>query len=156
MTFPVDRLTDRIAKFQNLLRALRALMVQQNGRMAAAPVAASVVTNLGSDTSNMLSAVLIAETEDAAGDELQTIMREQYKDPTFDLTAELVAIRLALIAVLDEIDNTFPKDGAGYMLERSMTRGPSQELEYNLRSFTPAQTAGLRTVVDSVIALIEA
>jgi hypothetical protein len=73
----------------------------------------------------------------------------QKDDAQLDLAAEFVAMLTAIDGVTTWIANNFPKDGNGFLLAQTLeANGPVD------RQFTPAQTAGLRTQLDTILATI--
>lgn len=69
--------------------------------------------------------------------------------PGLDVVAEFTALLSAIDGVTSWINTNFPKDVSGFLLERTLgVDGPTE------RAFTPAQTAGFRTQLDTVIAAI--
>jgi hypothetical protein len=75
--------------------------------------------------------------------------RAQKNAPGLDVVAEFNALMAAIDGVTGWIAVNFPTDGGGFLLERTLgANGPVE------RQFTPAQTAGFRTQLDTVIAAI--
>ena len=69
--------------------------------------------------------------------------------PGLDVVAEFTAMLAAFDAVTAWINANFPKDGSGFLL--AQTLGADSPVD---RMFSPAQTAGFRTALDSLIATI--
>lgn len=83
---------------------------------------------------------------------IQTYAQEQLEDPSIDLTAEFIAMRDQMDATRTWITTNFPKEAtSGYLLAQTFTADGRQAD----RVFTAAQTAGLRTVLDALIATID-
>jgi hypothetical protein len=76
--------------------------------------------------------------------------REQFDDPALDIAAEFTAMRNAALAVTAWVQNNFPKDASGYLLKEQF----DDEIGLAVRSFTPAQTLGLRNTIDAFTATI--
>lgn len=71
------------------------------------------------------------------------------QDNNYDIIAELAALGVEIIAVQTWIDNNFPASG-GYLLYTELSGG-----YVTYRVFTPAQTAGLRGVLQVVLDRID-
>jgi hypothetical protein len=76
--------------------------------------------------------------------------RDQADDQAYDVVAEFNTMRNAAITVRDWIINNFPSAG-GFIQKDTYEADGS----ITVRQFTPAQTAGLRTVLDSLVNAIE-
>lgn len=76
----------------------------------------------------------------------------QTNDPTLDIAAAYTAMKNALTAARSWVLANYPKDVNGYLLDTKLnaTTGVPEA-----RLFTPAETAGLRTQLDAVIASID-
>lgn len=74
----------------------------------------------------------------------------QHNDPAYDIGAEFTAMVNAAAASRDFIETSIPKDVNGFWLVYSW----DAEHKRVTRSFTPAQTVGLRTQLDALIATI--
>ena len=73
----------------------------------------------------------------------------QKNSPSLDVVAEFTGMLAAIDGVTAWIITNYPKDANGFLLER--TWGANSPID---RVFTPAQTAGFRTALDSLIATI--
>jgi hypothetical protein len=88
-------------------------------------------------------------------DEARTIpglvdyVRAQKNAPSLDVVAEFSSMLAAMDGVVSWIIANFPKDAGGFLLRE--TWGVSGPVD---RIFAPAQTAGLRTQLASLIATI--
>lgn len=69
---------------------------------------------------------------------------------TLDVVAEFNAVISAIDGVSSWINTNFPKDGSGFLLERTL--GADGPIE---RTFAPATTATFRTQLDGLIATIQ-
>ena len=69
-------------------------------------------------------------------------------DPTYDVVAEIGVVVTAIEAALTWVDSNFPASG-GYILFAQIDDGAVTN-----RSFTEAQTAGLRTALQAVVTAI--
>lgn len=76
--------------------------------------------------------------------------RDQLANPALDIAAEFTAMRAQMVATRDWIGTNFPADVNSYLLFIQFTA----ERRFTYRQFTSAQTAGLRTQLDALIATI--
>ena len=76
--------------------------------------------------------------------------KTQEDDVTYDVSAEYVIMRGALDAILMWISSAMPESG-GYLQVETLNADGS----ITYRNFSTAQTAGLRTALDTLIASIE-
>ena len=81
---------------------------------------------------------------------IQAYARREIDDPTFDLVTAFVDMRAQIAATRDWVAANFPKTGAAWLVSSYDSAGTETVL-----TFTTAQTAGLRTECDSLIATIE-
>lgn len=77
--------------------------------------------------------------------------RSQIDDPTFDVVANFTAMIAQVDNLISVITTNFPKDGSGFLLERSFAADGT----WISRKLTTAQTALFRTAADSLIASID-
>lgn len=75
--------------------------------------------------------------------------RAQKNSETLDVVTEFTAMLAAIDNVTAWISTNFPKDANGYLLAK--TWGDAGPVD---RTFTPTATAGLRTVLDALLATI--
>jgi hypothetical protein len=78
--------------------------------------------------------------------------QEQIGDPTFDVVASFTDMMSGINGVIAWIITNFPKDGNGFLLAKTFTVDNSGRTQD--RTFTPAQTATLRTTLASLAATI--
>lgn len=90
-----------------------------------------------------------ALTQAASTPGLAPFARDQKNNQTLDVVAEFNALVAAIDGVTGWIETNFPKDANGFLLGWSLNAGSVVE-----RQFTPAQTAGLRTQLETLIAAI--
>jgi hypothetical protein len=84
---------------------------------------------------------------------LAAYAQEQINNPTINIVTEYNAVIQALDSVVAWIINNMPKDQDGYLL---ITQFAAQNNgRTTSRSFAPAQTAGLRTTLDSLLSTID-
>jgi hypothetical protein len=79
---------------------------------------------------------------------LAAYAREQVNDPALDIVAEYQTMAAQLVAVRDWIIANFPKDASGYLLYHQFDAAG----KIVQRTLSSAQTAGLRTQLDALIA----
>jgi hypothetical protein len=77
----------------------------------------------------------------------------QIDDATFDIAAEYTAMATQIGVTLSWIDDNFPKDGSGYLLAVKFKTGDPGRTEPRLLS--SAQTAGLQTALQALLATID-
>jgi len=82
---------------------------------------------------------------------LLAYVREQINSATFDVVAEYNAMLAQINATRTWIVNNFPKDASNYLLYH--TFGADGRIVQ--RTLTTAQTAGLRTQLDALLATLE-
>lgn len=138
LSFVLEGIDQRILKVKQQAQALRtdaAAGAIQSGRILS--------------THQYLRAERAALTAAASTPGLAQYARDQKNNQTLDVVAEFTAVIAAIDQVVGWIETNFPKDAGGFLLERTL--GADGPLE---RTFTPAQTAGFRTQLDSLIAMI--
>jgi hypothetical protein len=128
-------------------RALQMKNQQQNVRnqMAAGNVPSTTII----DIYIRLRIERAAFTAAAAVPGLVQYARDQKNNQSLNVVTEFNAMIAAIDAVTNWISTNFPKDGGGFIL--AATLGPEGPV---YRQFTPAQTAGLRTALDALIATV--
>lgn len=77
--------------------------------------------------------------------------RDQADDQAYDVVAEYNAMRAAAVSVRDWIINNFPVSGNGYIEKDTIDANGN----VSVRQFTPAQTAGLVTELNALVATID-
>lgn len=110
-------------------------------QMAAGPVAVY-------DISTGLLGILVeaAERFSSVPAGLDVYAQAQENDPAYDVAAEFVAMRAAIIAARDWLIANLPKDANGRLLERSIVADGT----VSLVTVTSAQTAPLRTLLSAI------
>lgn len=152
MAYPTSRLRAVVARaFTNADSTairLRSMAGGLDGQLAAGPVTATVILDDLLAELRSSRVVLIA-SRDTSG--VLAYAREQFDDPTIDLPTEFTALIAAIDAVITWIVDNFPT-GTGGFLERYQIAADGTLTD---RSFTSAQTAGLRTQLQALFAAIE-
>lgn len=153
MAYPTSRLRKVLARaFTNADSTAIRLRSQAGGwdaQMAAGPVSASLI--LDDILADMRSsrATLIA-SRDTSG--ILGYAQEQFDDLTIDLPTEFAALIAAIDAVITWIVDNFPTSNPGNFLQRYQIAADGTLTD---RSFSTAQTAGLRTELQALFAAIE-
>lgn len=73
--------------------------------------------------------------------------KDQLGDAALDIAAEVNATLAAMASAVTWITNNFPKDANGYILKDKILNGA-----LDVRAFTPAQMAGLKTQLNAILA----
>lgn len=102
----------------------------------------TLLVNLRQDRTSLVAA--------AATPGIGAYAQQIKNNPTLDVVAEFNSVIASLDQVVAWIVANFPQDGQGFLL--AQTLGPAGPVD---RMFTPAQTSGLRTQLDSLIITIE-
>ena len=74
----------------------------------------------------------------------------QFNDPAYNVASEFTAMVNAVQAVIDWVVTNFPKDAQGFIQAYKLNADGSRLQT----TFTTAQTAGLKTALDAVVAAI--
>lgn len=152
MAYPTSRLRAVVARaFTNADSTairLRSMAGGLDGQLAAGPVTATVILDNLLAELRSSRAVLIA-SRDTSG--ILAYAREQFDDTTIDLPTEFTALIAAIDDVITWVVDNFPI-GTGDYLQRYKL-APDGTLTD--RSFTSAQTAGLRIQLQALFAAIE-
>lgn len=120
---------------------------------AASPIAGNVVLGLLDNLKEDLAYFQVIATTPGLGDYASA----QYADVGYDIGADFNAFMVELQNVIDWIIANIPKadpdgvDGPEYLLLQSLDAAGNR----TNRMFSSAQTAGLRTVLDALIATVE-
>lgn len=130
---------------RNVARDLKRLSETRKAESAAGDISASVLRELV----NRLVAADAAFAEVASVPGIADYAQAQEGDAAYDVAAEFNAMRAAVQATRDWILNAVPQSGGFVLVEAWDASGVSQ------RTFTPTQTAGLRTQLDSLMAAID-
>ena len=80
---------------------------------------------------------------------LATYAKTECNDALYGVAAEFSAMLSAIDTALAWVTTNFPKDANGWIQSHSFVSGA-----YTPRTFTPAQTANLRTALDALTATI--
>ena len=146
MPFPTQRemLSVGLARAQSQADSIKRIAQNNNSRMAAGNISASGLLAL---LDNLKGAV--ATFQAVRG--LTGIASYATSQLGEDVTQDFIDMENAATAAATMIITAFPKDGSNYLLiEQIDAQGDRTE-----REFTPAQTAGLRAALDTLIATID-
>ena len=77
--------------------------------------------------------------------------QDQFNDTTFDVVRAFTDMETALTNTMQWIKDNFPSDASGYLLKDQI----AADFGISVRRFTSAQTLGLRTQLDALIATID-
>lgn len=146
MAFPTSSATLSVglARAQSQASAIKRIAQNNYETMAAGPVSASFVITLLDNLKGARSVF------DAAGNlpGMAAYAQEQLGQ---DVTADFVAMVSEIDTVGSLIVSALPKDGSGYLLLETIdAQGNRTE-----RTFTSAQTSGVRSALQDLIATIE-
>lgn len=81
---------------------------------------------------------------------VDTFVKNAESNQSYVLTDEIAATVTEIDSAIDWVDTTFPASG-GYLLMLAVSNGV-----VTLRSFTPAATSGFRSVLQDIVASIDA
>lgn len=137
-------LATALERAQSQADSLKRLATSYKASLAAGPVTGSYV--LGVLDTLRSSRDVFTETAGLAG--ISEYAQAQLGQT---VSSEFAAMTSAIDNSGSWIMANFPKDGAGFLLERTFAADGSR-VE---RTFTAAQTAGLRTLLDTLIATID-
>jgi hypothetical protein len=84
---------------------------------------------------------------------LEAYAKEQINNPSIDIATEYNNVIQALDSVVSWIITNMPKDASGYLLVTQFA--PENNGRTISRTFTPAETESLRTVLDSLLITID-
>lgn len=146
---PFRATTDCLAKAFSAVQAealnLKNYATAQSAAMAAGSVSANGVREVYQKCVTAKAQFATA----AALPGMQQYAKDQFNDQTYDVGAAFTAMQNAIQAVIDWITANYPVDATGYLLTEKFGAGG-----FAVRSFTPAQTAGLQTVLNNLAATI--
>lgn len=145
MAFPASQnlLSEKLERVFLLARSTKQYAAEMSAFLSANSVSAMQILDV---MENFQAA--INEWNDIIADaDSRAYIREQLKNDTFDVVAEFTAMRDAVQGVITWIETNFPKDADGWIQIIKIVNGQRQ-----IRSFAPANTAGLRTQLDAVVA----
>lgn len=154
VAFPSSRGTRQENVDQAWLRArdLAASVKLRSVELSAAALAGSIPSSRILGYATFLADTKIRLQAVASVSGIAAYAQTQIADPTFDVALSFTDMVNAITAVQNWVVANFPKDGNGFLL--AQTFNPDNSGRTQERAFTPAQTATLRTVLDSLTATI--
>lgn len=148
MAFPATSPTlyEALKKLRDSSGGLKAYAADQKAKLAASSISANSIIEM------MVNFQKSIDGWDAVASTpgLADYAKAQYSSATLDIVAEYQAMRSAAVAVVTWVQSNFPKDASGYLLKDQFDASAGLAV----RSFTPAQTAGLQTALTSFIASV--
>ena len=147
---------EQYARFQALLRQVKGDLIGPTGTAGWYPrlQSGNIPWPEFVQILRLLNGVLSQMDTIAATPGIQQYVRDQEQDQTYDIAGEYTTMRASLIAIRDWIFNnlpTFTQAGTKYLIVSTLTNdGNIVE-----REFTPAQTAGLRTLIDQFRTVVQ-
>jgi ribosomal protein L14 len=144
VAYPTNSLAIVLNGIDQTAMQLKATLQAQVAAMAAGNVNSSTILGIYVRLKRDDTALAAA----AATPGIVDYARDQKNNQSLDVAAEFTAMRNALANAISWVDTNFPAAG-GYIQSHQISGGTVTE-----RAFTPAQTAGFRTVLNAVIATI--
>ena|ERR1043166_4600884 len=132
---------------RSLAAAIKTQTQNVRAQSAAGTLGASVLLAYLTEVADVRTQLLI----DAAVPGIGAYAQSQINDATFDVSAAFTAMVNQLTSARDWIIANFPKDASGFLLAQTLAADGHQQD----RVFTAAQTAGLRTTLDALLATID-
>ena len=147
MTLPVTQrtLNRQIEDFSITARNLKLSLTEQHARMAAGNVSANLILGVFHEVQPLINDGAALKLKTGINDHLKT----QWEDDTLDFATEAQAVIEAAQAVATAADTLIPKDDDGWHLIQKTAGGAVET-----RAFAEAQTAPLRTAIDTLLALL--
>ena len=147
MAFPTD--SPFVKRLQDITQVARTLRSQAAGKiisLAAKDAVAGTVLDLRGRLIQAKATFDDAKTFSAAHADFVAYVQKQTAKPALDVAAEFTAMIAAVTAAIDWINTTLPVDGNDYLLVQKLAATGLED-----RVFTPAQTAGLRTALQTIV-----
>jgi len=134
-------------------RAIAAQVKNQASSLRTSSAAGNVASGLILSVTNGLADAKAALNRSAACVGIAAYAQAQIADGTVDVAATFTAMLSAIDGVTSWVVTNFPKDGTGTLLATKFNADNSGHTQD--QQFTSAQTAGLRTALDALIAAID-
>ncbi len=151
MTFPIASarplLSTTLFEIQQIAGNIKARSTSARDRAAVENVTALAILDLQASLKKGLDRLNVLKT--ASG--LAAYAQEQLDDLGFDIVAEFTVMLTEVQLVLDQIKSDLPTSPGGFVESRRIE--PDDTITNN--TFTPSQTAGLRTRLNALIATID-
>ncbi len=145
MAFRTDGLAKAYAKAQTEAINVKSFASNHSAALAANTVSANLVQQI---MTRMKSAIELWDSVSGLPGIVQ-YARDMEDDQTYDLVTEFLTMRNAAVAVRDWVINNFPTAGGFIQKDTYEVDGA-----ITVRTFTPAQTAGLQTVLTTLAGTI--
>ena len=146
MAFKTDGLGKAYQKAQNESIRVKAFATQANAALAAGNVSANAVIQI---MTNLKSTIEVWDSVSSLSGIAQ-FAKDQESDQAYDVVAEFTAMRAEAVAARDWVITNFPTSAGGFIEKDTLQVDGS----ITVRTFTPAQTAGLQTALADLIAAI--
>ena len=134
-------------------RDLAASVKTRTSALSTAAAAEAISSTAILEYAMLLADVKIRLQSAASVSGIAAYAQNQIADPTFDIVSSFNDMVAAITAVQNWIVTNFPKDGNGFLLAKTFMGDNSGRTQD--RTFTPAQTATLRTVLNNLVATID-
>ena len=148
MAFKTDGLGKAYQKAQNVSIRVKQFATSARNALIAGNVSANAVIQI---MTNLKSTIEVWDSVSALSG-IGQFAKDQEDDQAYDVVAEFIAMRTEAVAARDWVITNFPKDNASpfYIIKDILEVDGS----ITVRVFTPAQTTGLQTSLDDLIAAI--
>lgn len=148
MAFPASQqaLADGLITIQRVALRHKQFMTQARNQLSTVTVSANQVIQVLTETKSVIEIMERA----AAVSGMAQFAKNQFDDQGLDIVAEFQSLRSGLEGVRDWVIGNFPMSPGGFIEKDTLETDGS----ITVRQFTPAQTAGLVSVLDTSIATI--
>lgn len=155
MAFPSSTGTkqDSLAKAWETARAVAAGIKQRGESLRAASAAGPIQVGGILDYATYLADQRLTLAKVAALSGIGAYAQDQIADPAINVATEFSGIMTTLDSTISWIIANFPKDGGGWLLATNFNPDNSGRTQW--RTLSTAQTAGLRTALEALIAAID-
>lgn len=145
MAYPTGTLSIALEEIDREMIAIKSYCQSVASQLAAGSQKASLIIDIHAN----LGAAKVRLATWAATPGLAAYAKVQKNNEALDVTAEYQSVLSAINSLLSGVESAFPKDASGYLLREQWAAIGTLE-----RSFTPASTTGLRTLLNAVVATI--
>jgi len=145
MSFRTDGLSKAYSKAQSESIRVKTFATQAGAALAAGTVSANAVIQI---MTNLKSSIETWDTVSSLPGIAQ-YAKDQEDDQAYDVVVEFLAMRNEAVAARDWVINNFPESG-GFIQKDTLEVDGS----ITVRQFTPAQTVGLQTALNDLVAAI--
>lgn len=139
------QLSNALAVVMSLARQVRTMTSRLRDQSAAGSVIVVDIAEYMDELMRMTGELSALKTTPG----LAQYAKDQFSDQTYDIAAEFLAMQNAMVATVDWIAANLPSDGRWLLMHEIMGKRLVQ------RTLSSAETAGLRTKLDVLIAAIE-